>query len=159
MADFSGADPAGHTTFRWHPAYAGRSADDVRRELAEEIARDQRAYELALEGAEQSEHASLSSVMEIEKRWSMYSFDWADTEPQALAARIVAFELERERRRELFPFAEFRERERGTGAPGAPSTGGAPGDDAGRRRAVTLGLLVVLVSLGIIVLAIVLAVL
>jgi hypothetical protein len=127
----------------------------VRRELADEIARDQRAYELALEGAEHSEHDSLSSVMEIEKRWGSYSFDWADMEPQALADTIVDFELAREQRREMFPYTEYRERSE-------QALGGgrrAPMTDPERRRIANIGAVVIMVILGIIVVVVVIAIL
>ena len=158
MTDPQSPAPAPGETFTWHPAYGGRSTDEVRRELADEIARDQRAYQLALEGAEQSEHASLSSVMEIEKRWSVYSFDWADTEPMALAGRIVAFELERDRRQELFPYAEYRERSARQDRPAQGGLRASMSDDQ-RHRVANIGAGIVLAILAIIVVGIVLALL
>lgn len=95
-------------TFSWHPTYAGQTFDLVQRGLASDIARDQRQYHLALEGAEQSEHESLSSVVELERRWGNYAFDWAEMDANELAARIVSFERDRERRQELISFADFR---------------------------------------------------
>src|SRR5699024_6696703 len=79
--------------FQWHPQYRGRSAEDVERDLARKIAKDQRAYEVALSGAEESEYDALASVMDLEKRWSIYSFGWAEMDPDVLARRIVDFEL------------------------------------------------------------------
>jgi len=152
VSDSRPIDPATGDAFAWHPSYAGRSADEVRRDLAEEIARDQRAYELALEGAEHSEHASLSSVMEIEKRWSVYSFDWADTDPRALADRIVAFELERDRRQELFPYADYR------GQQATQPDGRTAMSDGQRRRVANIGAIVVLALVAIMVVIIILAV-
>ena len=123
--------------------------------LAEEIARDQRAYALALEGAEHSEHASLSSVMEIEKRWSLYTFDWVDMDPEVLAGRIVEFELERDRRRELFPYSDYRDMV----SPSA-ATGRAGGRGAAREgTTVPIGMVVVGLILAIIVIGIVVAIL
>lgn len=95
-------------TFSWHPTYAGQTFDSVQRGLASEIARDQRQYHLALEGAEQSEHESLSSVVELERRWGNYAFDWAEMDANELAARIVSFERDRERREEMISFADYR---------------------------------------------------
>lgn len=95
--------------FTWHPDYRGRRATSVERELAGQIANDQRAYELALSGAEKSEHQALASVMEVEKRWSVYSFDWAETAADDLARRIVDFELERDRRHELIPYDDYKD--------------------------------------------------
>lgn len=94
--------------FSWHPEYAGQTFDTVQRGLVSEIGRDQRQYHLALEGAEQSEHESLTSIVELERRWGNYAFDWAQMDAAELAARIVGFERERERRQEMIPFAEYR---------------------------------------------------
>ncbi len=159
MTDSRPVDPAAETTFAWHPQYTGRTPDAVRRELADEIARDQRAYELALEGAEHSEHDSLSSVMEIEKRWGSYSFDWADMEPQALADEIVDFELAREQRREMFPYAEYRERSDRSSSQALGGGRRAPMTDPERRRIANIGAVVIMVILGIIVVAVVIAIL
>jgi hypothetical protein len=150
VTDSRSSDLATGDTFTWHPTYAGRPVDQVRRDLAEEIARDQRAYELALEGAEHSEHASLSSVMEIEKRWSVYSFDWADIDPRALADRIVAFELERDRQRELFPYADYR------GQQSSQHHGRSAMSDGQRRRIANIGAVAILALIAIIVFVIVL---
>jgi hypothetical protein len=95
-------------SFTWHPTYAGKSVAEVRSIVAEDIARDQRAYSLAMEGAEHAEGASLTTIVELERRWSPYDFDWAEMDASVLAGRIVAFEQERERRQELIPFAEHR---------------------------------------------------
>lgn len=109
--------------FSWHPEYKGQTFDTLERDLATEIARDQRQYQLALEGAEQSEHESLSSVVELERRWGNYAFDWAEMDAKELARRIVTFERERERRQELISFADYR------------AGGGLVGGDAdGRHR-------------------------
>jgi len=94
--------------FTWHPTYAGKSVADVRSILSEDIARDQRAYALAMEGAEHAEGASLTTIVELERRWSPYDFDWAEMDANVLAGRIVAFEQERERRQEMIPFADYR---------------------------------------------------
>ena len=101
--------------FTWHPTYVGQSEDRVRRGLREEIGRDQRQYALSLEGAEAAEHDSLASVVELERRWGQFDFDWAETDPDALADRIVDFELERDQRRELIGYAAWRAEQADTG--------------------------------------------
>jgi hypothetical protein len=95
--------------FTWHPEYAGRLLLDVREELVGDISADQRAYALAMDAAEAREDDALSSVLRLEKRWSPYDLNWAETDPNQLADRILQWEWEREQRRELFPFSELRE--------------------------------------------------
>lgn len=99
--------PAGDR-FEWHPVYAGKSYDQVLRDLTDEIARDQRAYKLAIDAAEASEHDSLVTVVDLERRWSEYEFDWAEMDPKQLASRILRFEQECERQKRIIPFAEYR---------------------------------------------------
>ena len=82
---------------------------DVRQELVGEIEADQRAYELAMEAAEAKEDDALATVLKLEKRWSPFDLDWAETDPGALADRILAWEWARETRHELFPYSEMRE--------------------------------------------------
>lgn len=96
-------------SFQWHPTYNGRAHDEVRRELENEIARDQRSYTLAMEGAEANEHDSLASVIDLDRKWSDFDLGWAEADPAALASRIVAFEAERDRRHELIPWRDYRE--------------------------------------------------
>lgn len=103
----TGPDASGGA-FSWHPQYAGQSFDTVERGLAMEVGRDQRQYHLALEGAEQSEHESLTSIVELERRWGIYAFDWAEMGADDLARRVVDFERERERRQEMISFAGYR---------------------------------------------------
>ena len=114
--------------FIWHPDYKGKSFQQVQRELQQEIARDQRSHHLALEGAEQAEHDSLSTIVELERRWGRYDFDWAEIDPAALAERVVTFERERERRRELISFDEYRASGALTGGAGdgGAQAGGLP---------------------------------
>jgi hypothetical protein len=95
--------------FTWHPQYKGRLLLDVREELVREISADQRAYQLAMEAAEAREDDALATVLRIEKRWSPYDLNWAETDPEQLADRILQWEWERERRQELFPYSEMRE--------------------------------------------------
>lgn len=136
--------------FEWHPEYQGRSLDDVQVDLAEQIAHDQRAYEVALMGAEESEHDALASVVDIERRWSPFSFGWNEADPNDLAARVAGLEWAREQQREMISWQEYRN----TSAGGAPSaqTGGdwrASMSDEQRRKvanilaAVILGLVIV----------------
>ena len=94
--------------FEWHPDYKGCEVERVRRDICDEISRDQRQYGLALEGAELAEFASLSSVVELERRWGQFDFDWAETDPRELADRVLAFELERESRQDMISFADYR---------------------------------------------------
>ena len=108
--------PIDDRRFAWHPTYAGRSLTDVRAEIEKELGRDQRAYALAMEGAEEHEQAVLSSVIELERKWSGFDFGWFEADAAALAERIAAFEWERERRRELFPFDEVRGAQPGASA-------------------------------------------
>jgi hypothetical protein len=49
-------------------------------------------------------------VLRIEKRWSPFDLGWAEADPGELADRILAWEWEREKRQELFPFEEMRQR-------------------------------------------------
>ena len=102
------APPGGEAGFTWHPVYAGKTYAQVQNELASEIGRDQRAYKLAMDGAEASEHDSLITVVELERRWSEYEFDWSEMDAKALAQRIVTFEQECERRQERLSFADYR---------------------------------------------------
>lgn len=104
----AGNQPDAGEGFTWHPTYAGKSFARVHSDLMAEIGRDQRSYRLAMEGAEASEHDSLTTVVELERRWSTYDFDWTETDPRALADRILTFEKERERRRESISFADYR---------------------------------------------------
>ncbi len=94
--------------FTWHPEYAGKSFEDVRRELTEEISRDQRIYHDALEEAEREEFDAFNSVREVEKRWSEYDFGWFDVPPESLANRILAFERDRESRQTMISFQDWR---------------------------------------------------
>ena len=113
-------DPRAPTTadgaFAWHPEYKGMTVAAVQAALASEIASDQRAYALTLDGAEEHEGDSLTSIIALERKWGPYDLNWAETDAQQLAARIVAFEQERERRQEMIPYAAYRDRHRGQGS-------------------------------------------
>lgn len=102
--------------FEWHPTYRGRSVAEVRAEIARRLASDQRALALALEGAEQHENDVLTSVLEMERRWGEFDFGWVEAEAGELADRIVAFEQERERRKELFPYSVHRDEQESSAA-------------------------------------------
>lgn len=101
--------PASEPGFTWHPVYRGQSIASVREQLVNEIASDQRAYALTLEGAEEHEGDSLQSVISLERKWGPYDLNWAEVEPGPLADRIVEFELERERLQEMIPYGEYRD--------------------------------------------------
>ena len=146
--------------FEWHPQYAGRSLAQVTRELETEIARDQRSYELALMGAEESEHDALASVVDVERRWSQYSFGWNDVPSAELAQRVAAFEWEREQRREMISWQEYRS---GSGNPsgGGPSPAGGRTDwrasmSDDQRRKVANGLAALIVGLIVVAMIVVL---
>ena len=136
--------------FEWHPVYAGKSFDQVLRDLSEEIARDQRAYKLAMDGAEASEHDSLVTVVDLERRWSEYEFDWAEMDPKKLANRILRFEQECERQRRAISFADYR-------ASGALLDAGDAAAPANPRAipVVTIGVAILVVLLVILLLIIV----
>lgn len=107
------------TEFVWHPDYAGKSFESVKRELADDILRDQRAYHQALEQAEKEEFGAFNSVRELEKRWSEHDFGWFDLPPETLADRILAFERFREDRQELISWRDWK-------AESAVPSGGSP---------------------------------
>ena len=101
-------EPESGGKFEWHPRYGGRTVREVRNELRHEIERDQRAYGLVLEAADRDENATLATVIELERKWGTFDMDWATASAAELAETVVSFELERERRRELFPHGEHR---------------------------------------------------
>lgn len=94
--------------FTWHPDYTGRIVNDVRQELVEEIIADQRAYAMSLDAAEAKEADALQSLLRLDKRWSEFDLNWAESDPALLADKILAWEWQREKRHELFPYAEMR---------------------------------------------------
>ena len=96
--------------FAWHPRYGGKTLQQVADALREELERDQRAYRLALEGAEEHEHEVLAAVLDLEKKWGTFDLDWSIAEPVELAGKIAAYEMECDRRRELLAYQDFRER-------------------------------------------------
>lgn len=141
-------------TFTWHPEYRGRTSENVERELADQISNDQRAYELALSGAEKSEHQALASVMELEKRWSIYSFDWPETSADELARRIVDFEMERNRRQEMISYEQYCEE----AEPARQAAGGGWREsmsDAERRRIANIGAAAILLLIVVVIIVVV----
>jgi hypothetical protein len=137
--------------FAWHPEYRGRTVAEVRDGIRADLAHDQRAYHLAMEGAEQQEQAALASVIDLEKRWGAFNLDWAEADPDALADGVVAFELERERRQELFSYHDYR-RERPTAPPARAAAGmttgtSSPGIRWGAIIAVVIVVVVILLLL------------
>ena len=111
--------------FTWHPQYAGRTVFDVRQELVSEISADQRALALALDAAEAREDDALETVLRLERKWSPYDLNWAETDPGELTDRILAWEWERERRHELFPYSEMRDSQAPASSPPAQSAPGS----------------------------------
>lgn len=101
--------PTTEPGFTWHPEYRGQSVDAVRHELLNQIASDQRAYALTLEGAEEHEGDSLQSIIALERKWGPFDLNWAEADPAPLADRIVEFELERERLQEMIPYGDYRD--------------------------------------------------
>lgn len=146
-------------TFTWHPEYKGRSVEDVRRKLADELAQDQRAYELALSSAETSEHEALASVMELEKRWSDYSFGWAEIPPDELATRIVDFELERDRRQEMILYDQYRAEATSVVAHSPGGDWRSSLSDDQRRKVANIGAVVAMVLIVLVIAMVVIAVL
>lgn len=106
-ADQEDVDTSG-PTFVWHPTYAGKSYAEVLSALTDEIRRDQKSYELAMDGAEAAEGDALTTVVDLERRWSVYDFDWAEMDSATLASRILAYNVACEERQEMIPFSEYR---------------------------------------------------
>ena len=121
----NGASTPDPDRFAWHPRYRGRSLAEARAEIERELTSDQRAYGLALEGAERHENAALASVIELERKWGPFDLDWAESDPAALAERVAAFEQAREQRQEMVPYATYRDELDPTPAPGPGRSGGA----------------------------------
>jgi hypothetical protein len=147
----NGADP----TFAWHPDYAGKRASEVRAAIEADLRSDQRAYALALSGAEEHESDALQSTIALDRKWGPYDLDWAETDPAALAERIVAFERERERRRELIPYAAWRD---ASTAPGKPLVAAASREPAPGQRAAPPAWVMAVVVVAIVVLLVLLLV-
>ena len=113
------ADSAVTGMFEWHPEYAGKTFDGLHRELVDCIHRDQKAYQNALESAEKEEHGAFNTVRELEKRWSVYDFAWFELKPEHIADKILRFEQEREARREMITWQQWKTES----SPTAPPSG------------------------------------
>lgn len=98
----------GEERFVWHPVWQGRPVDEVRQELRSQAASDQRAYALALEGADRHENDALASVVNLERTWGGIAMDWPEADPDLLAEAMLVAEREREHRQEMTPMAELR---------------------------------------------------
>ena len=121
------ASAPGDGRFVWHPQYQGQTVAEVRARLLDDLRQDQRAYAITIDGPDENESEILVRVVGLEKKWGPYALDWATADPAAIADRAVAFERERDARRELFPYAEYRDRHAPV-ARSAPAAGTA-GDD------------------------------
>jgi len=95
--------------FVWHPDFAGRLLLDVREELIADITSDQKSFELAMDAAEAKEEDVLASIIRLEKRWSPFDLNWAESNPGELADRILQWYWQQEQRHELFPYSEIRD--------------------------------------------------
>jgi len=102
------SSPARRAFFAWHPAYQGREVESVRRDITDDLRRDQRAYGLALHAAEQDESASLQSIIKLDNRWSPFDLGWTEADPVQLADYVLAVELERDRRQRMVAPQELR---------------------------------------------------
>lgn len=142
--------------FQWHPQYQGRRVENVQRDLADEIARDQRQYEVALMGAEESEHDALASVVDVERRWSGFDFGWNEADPNDLARRIAEFEWQREQRHEMFSWQEYRNTSATVARPAGTGPDWRASMSDGRRRTVANGLAALIVGLIVVAIAVVL---
>lgn len=144
------AEPADDARFAWHPAWTGQDAATVRRHLAADARSDQRAYALALEGAERHENDALASTVALDRKWGGLSLDWADADADALAGAMLAAEWEREQRREMTPLADLRDMvDRPLLAPGAddPPEKSLRLTDPAARRWVLLAVLLLVILL------------
>lgn len=103
------AEPPDDARFAWHPVWVGQDAASVRGQIADEARSDQRAYALALEGAERHENDALASTVALDRKWGGLSLDWADADADELAGAMLAAEWEREQRREMTPVADLRD--------------------------------------------------
>ena len=114
--------------FAWHPQYRGQTVDEVRATLMDDLRLDQRSYAITMDGPDENESEILVRVVGLEKKWGPYALDWSTAEPATVIDRVIAFEQERDARRELFPYAEYRDRNTARTA-GASSRPGDGSDD------------------------------
>ncbi len=144
------AEPPDNARFAWHPVWAGHDVASVRGQLVEDARSDQRAYALALEGAERHENDALASTVALDRKWGGLSLDWAEADADALAGAMLAAEWEREQRQEMVPLAQLRDLvDRPLLAPGAddPPEKSLRLTDPAARRWVLLAVLVLVVLL------------
>ncbi len=117
--------------FLWHPQYRGQTVDEVRSTLTDDLRSDQRSYAITIDGPAENESEILVRVVGLEKKWGPYALDWSTAEPATVIDRVIAFEQEREARRELFPYAEYRDRNTTRTSGGSSGSGdGDPSSDA-----------------------------
>lgn len=115
--------------FAWHPQYRGQTVEEVRAILLEDLRLDQRSYAITMNGPDENESEILVRVVGLEKKWGPYAMDWATAEPATVADRVIDFEREREARRELFPYAEYRDRHANLTSSAATGSGAAANDE------------------------------
>ncbi|MGC4190603.1 MAG: hypothetical protein QM589_05115 [Thermomicrobiales bacterium] len=146
------ATPSGGTRafFAWHPVYQGRDVESVRRDLADDLRRDQRSYDLALQAAEQDESASLQTIIKLDNRWSPFDLGWTEADPAQLSDYVLAVELERDQQQRMASPKELRAQ---VALPAIAHAGPAVSEEAspasagfpiGRRWQVIVSILVVL---------------
>ena len=147
------APPAsgGRAFFAWHPLYQGRDVESVRRDIVDDLRRDQRAYDLALQAAEQNESASLQSIITLDTRWSPFDLGWTEADPAQLASYVLVVELERDRQQRMASPKELRAEvtppaiaHAGPSGAEAASDDGATGFPIAKRWQVIVSILVVL---------------
>ncbi len=108
--------------FAWHPQYRGQTVDEVRSTLMADLRSDQRSYAITIDGPPENESEILVRVVGLEKKWGPYALDWSTAEPATVIDRVIAFEQERESRQELFPYAEYRDRNTPRTSPASASS-------------------------------------
>lgn len=131
MTDPSAEQHPDASRFAWHPQYRGQTVDEVRATLTEDLRLDQRSYAITMDGPDENESEILVRVVGLEKKWGPYALDWSTAEPASVIDRVIAFEQERDARRELFPYAEFRDRNTIRTPPVSSGSGGGTPDESG----------------------------
>ena len=140
--------------FAWHPEYRGQTVEQARNSIRADLAHDQRAYHLAMEGAEHQEQAALASVIDLERRWGTFNLDWSEADVDALTDEVLSFERERERRQELIAYRDYRQERPTTPTPrsaagmaGMTTATSSPGIRWGAIIAVAVVLILILLLL------------
>lgn len=116
--------------FAWHPQYRGQTVDEVRSTLTKDLRSDQRSYAITMAGPDENESEILVRVVGLEKKWGPYALDWSTAELATVIDRVIAFEQEREARQELFPYAEYRDRNATRTSTSSSASAGRTGDEA-----------------------------